>query len=224
MFTNLSPLKSAISLFFLPLSPLSFPNQPLSDLNWYSLLFLIYCSTGKHHFEGFSKSLLNLFYNNTQITKHKYLFSILFLLGSIWHPTTFFRELGPFSAPLMPLSSKLVNLFSTLAGFSSITSPSPQFSSVAQSCLTLCNPMVCSTPRLPCPSPTPRACSNSGPSGQWCHPTISHPLSSPCLTAFNPSPHQGLFQWGSSSHHVAKMLEFQLQHQSFQWIFRTDFL
>ena len=50
----------------------------------------------------------------------------------------------------------------------------------------------------------------------------SHPLSSPSPT-FNLSQHQGLFQWVNSSHQVAKVLEFQLQHQSFQWIFRTDF-
>ena len=52
----------------------------------------------------------------------------------------------------------------------------------------------------------------------------SHPLLYPSSPAFNPSQHQGLFQWVSSSHQVAKVLEFQLQHQSFQWIFRTDFL
>ena len=52
----------------------------------------------------------------------------------------------------------------------------------------------------------------------------SHLLSSPSLSIFNLSKHQGLFQWVSSSHHVAKLLEFQLQHQSFQLIFRTDFL
>ena len=52
----------------------------------------------------------------------------------------------------------------------------------------------------------------------------SHPLSSPSPPAFNLSQHQGLFQWISSSHQVAKVLEFQLQQQSFQWIFRTDFL
>ena len=52
----------------------------------------------------------------------------------------------------------------------------------------------------------------------------SHPLSSPSPPAFNLSQHQGLFKWVSSSHQVAKVLEFQLQHQSFQWIFRTDFL
>ena len=60
----------------------------------------------------------------------------------------------------------------------------------------------------------------------WVSDTIqpSHPLLSPSPPAFNLSQHQGLFKWVSSSHQVAKELEFQLQHQSFQWIFRTDFL
>ena len=52
----------------------------------------------------------------------------------------------------------------------------------------------------------------------------SHPLSSPSPPAFSLSQHQGLFKWVSSSHQVAKVLEFQLQHQSFQWTFRSDFL
>ena len=52
----------------------------------------------------------------------------------------------------------------------------------------------------------------------------SHPLSSPSPPAFNLSQHQGLFKRVSSLHQVAKVLEFQLQHQSFQWIFRTEFL
>ena len=52
----------------------------------------------------------------------------------------------------------------------------------------------------------------------------SHPLSSPSPPALNPSPHQGFFQWVNSSHEVAKVLEFQLQHQSFQWTPRTDLL
>ena len=52
----------------------------------------------------------------------------------------------------------------------------------------------------------------------------SHALSPPSLSALNLSQHQGLFQWVSSSHQVAKVLEFQLQHQSFQWIFSVDFL
>ena len=74
--------------------------------------------------------------------------------------------------------------------------------------------------RLPRPSPTPRACWNSCPTS--CDAIQqTHPLSS-TSPAFNLSQHQGLFKWVSSSHHVAKVLEFQ--HQFFQWIFRTDFL
>ena len=75
--------------------------------------------------------------------------------------------------------------------------------------------------RLPCPSPTLGDCSNSCPLSQWRHPTI-YPLSSPSSPTFNLSQHQGLFKWLNSSHQVAKVLE--LQHQSFQWIFRADFL
>ena len=76
--------------------------------------------------------------------------------------------------------------------------------------------------RLPCPSPTPRACSDLRPSSQWCHPTISSSVV-PFPPAFNLSQHQGLFKWVSSLHQVAKVLEFQLQHQSFQWLFKIDF-
>ena len=77
--------------------------------------------------------------------------------------------------------------------------------------------------RPPCPSPTPGVHSDSRPSSQWCHPAISSsvvPISS-CPQSFQ---HQGLFQWVSSLHQVAKVLEFQLQHQSYQWTLRTDFL
>ena len=52
----------------------------------------------------------------------------------------------------------------------------------------------------------------------------SHPLSSTPPPTFNLPQHQGLFQWVSSSHQVAKVLEFHLQHQSLQWLFRIDFL
>ena len=75
---------------------------------------------------------------------------------------------------------------------------------------------------LPCPSPNHRAYSNSCPLHQWCHAAISSsdgPYSH--LQFFE---HQGLFHWVISSHEVAKVLELELQHQSFQWIFRTDFL
>ena len=77
--------------------------------------------------------------------------------------------------------------------------------------------------RPPCPLPTPGVYSNSFHRvGDAIQP--SHPLLSPFPPVFNLSQHQGLFQWVSSSYHVAKVLELQLQHQSFQWIFRTDFL
>ena len=98
-----------------------------------------------------------------------------------------------------------------------------QLSSVTQLCVTLCWSHGLQHARLPCPSPTPWAYSNSCPSSQWCHPTISSsvvPFSS-CLQSF---PASGSFPWVNSSHQVAKVLEFQPQHQSFQWIFRTDFL
>ena len=98
-----------------------------------------------------------------------------------------------------------------------------QFRSVTQSCLTLCDPMDCSKPgflhhhQLQEPTQTHIHCISDA-----IQP--SHPLSSPSLPTFSLSQHQGLFQWVSSSRQIAKVLEFQLQHQSFQWIFRTDFL
>ena len=98
-----------------------------------------------------------------------------------------------------------------------------QFSSVAQSCLTLCSPKDCSTPGLPVHHQLPKlAQTHVHRVGDTIQP--SHPLFSPSPPTFNLSQHQGLFQWVSSSHQVAKVLEFQLQHQSFQWIFRTDLL
>ena len=77
--------------------------------------------------------------------------------------------------------------------------------------------------RLPCPSLSPGVCSTHV---HWVGDAIqpSCPLSSPSPPVFNLSLHQDLFQWVSSSHQVAKVLEFQLQYQSFQWIFRVDFL
>ena len=77
--------------------------------------------------------------------------------------------------------------------------------------------------RPPCPSPTPRVYSNSCPSSGWCHPAVSSsaiPFSS-CPQSL---PASGSFQWVNSLHQVPKVLEFQLQHQSFQWTPRTDLL
>ena len=100
---------------------------------------------------------------------------------------------------------------------------SVQFSSVTQSCPTFCNPMDCSTPGFPVHHQLLEVTQTYV---HWVSDAIqpSHPLLSPFPPAFNFSQHQGLFQRVGSSHQVAKVLEFQLQHQSFQWIFRADFL
>ena len=91
------------------------------------------------------------------------------------------------------------------------------------SCVQLCNPMDCSTPGFPVHHHLPElAQTHVHRVGDGIQP--SHPLLSPSPPAFNHPQHQGLFQWVSSSKQVAKVLELHLQHQSFQWIFRTDFL
>ena len=98
-----------------------------------------------------------------------------------------------------------------------------EFSSVPQLCPALCNSMDCSTPGLPVHQQLPEFTqTHVHPVGNAIQP--SHPLSSLSPPTFNLSQHQGLFKWASSSHQVAEVLEFQLQHQSFQWTFITDFL
>ena len=91
---------------------------------------------------------------------------------------------------------------------------SVQFSSVAQSCLALCDPMNHSTPGLPVHHQLPESTQTHG---YWVSDAMqpSHPLLSPSPPAFSLSQHLGLFQWVSSSHQVAKILEFQLQFLSF---------
>ena len=92
-----------------------------------------------------------------------------------------------------------------------------------QLCPTLWNPMDCSMPGLPVHH---QLLEFTQTHIHWVGDAIqpSYPLSSPCPPAFNLSQHQGLFKWVSSLHQVAKVLEFQLQPQSFQWTPRTDFL
>ena len=118
--------------------------------------------------------------------------------------------------------------WSSKSSYSSLLAPTPKIlkdccCSVTKSCSTLCDPMNSSTSgflvlHYLLEFVQTHVC--------WVSDAIqpSHPLSSPSLPAFNLSHHQGLFQWVSSSHQVTKVLEFQLQHQSFRWIFRTDFL
>ena len=97
------------------------------------------------------------------------------------------------------------------------------FSSVTRSCPTLGDPMDCSMASLPVHHQLLELTQTHV---HWVSDAIqpSHPLSSPSPPALNLSQHQGLFKTVSSLHQVAKVLEFQLQHHSFQWIFRTDCL
>ena len=136
---------------------------------------------------------------------------------SVWHwKSQWFSREGP--SPVLPhcvCNNHYCFQFPLLL-------PVVQFSSVAQLCPTLCNPMNCSMPGLPVHHQLPdftqthvhRVSDAIQP---------SHSLSSPFPPAPNPSKHQSLFQWVNSLLEVPKVLEFQLQHQSFQWIFRTGF-
>ena len=94
--------------------------------------------------------------------------------------------------------------------------------SVAKSCITLCDPMNYSTPGSPVLLHLPEFAQIHV---HWIGDAIqpSHALLPPSPCVLNLSQHQGLFQSVSSLHQVAKVLEFQLQHQPFQWIFRVDF-
>ena len=108
-----------------------------------------------------------------------------------------------------------IQIYDILLSFSSV-----QFSSVTQLCPTLCDCINCSMPGFPVHHQLPKLAQTHV---HWFGEAIqpSHPLLSPSPPAFNLAQHQGLFQWVSSLHQVAKVME--LQQQSFQWIFRTDF-
>ena len=103
--------------------------------------------------------------------------------------------------------------------FNFFSSAVPSHSVISSSC----NPMDCSTPGFHVHHQLPELAQTHV---HWVSDAIqpSYPLSSPSPPAFHLSQHQGLFQWVSSSHQVAKVLEFQLQHQSFRWTPKTDLL
>ena len=125
--------------------------------------------------------------------------------------------------PFKSLTIQSTNQLHALYSLPCIQIGSVQFSSVAQSCPTLCDPMKRSTPGLPVHHQLPESTQTHV---HWVVDAIqpSHPLLSPSLPALNLSQHQGLFKWVSSLHQVAKVLEFQLQHHSFQRTPRTDLL
>ena len=135
---------------------------------------------------------------------------------------------SPFTVILESKKKKSVTTFMfspichEITGLNTMIFSSVQFSSVAQLYLTLCDHMDCSMPGIPVHHQLPEFTQTHV---HWVIDANepSHPLSSPSPPTFNLS-HQGLFKWVSSSYQVAKVLKFQIQSQSFQWIFRTDLL
>ena len=145
--------------------------------------------------------------------------------GPLNHPIILNPDEDPWSSPgpTAGITSLPFCSFSQSPNTGPINWSSVQFTSVVRLCSTLCDPMDCSMPGLPVHHQLPEFTQTHV---HWVSDAIhsSHPLSSPSSSAFNLSQRQGLFKWVSSSYQVAKILEFQLQHQSFQWIFRTDLL
>ena len=128
----------------------------------------------------------------------------------------------PRNKPTSLMSPALAGVFfTTKEPREALKLTSVQFSSVAQSCLTLYDPMNRSTPGLPVYHQLPESTQTHV---QWMGDAIqpSHPLMSPSPPAHKLSQYQGLFKWVSPLHQVTKVLEFQIQHQSFQRTPRTD--
>ena len=145
-------------------------------------------------------------------------------LAGVFYPSCVFESKIPFSySPLETICFSYREWSSTLRKYKITKTTKNNFSSVTQSCPTLCDPMDCSTPGFPVHHQLPElAQTHVHHISDAIQP--SHPLSSPSPPAFNLSQRQRLFQWVSSLNQVAKVLEFQLQHQSFQWTPRTDLL
>ena len=126
------------------------------------------------------------------------------------------------SVSFWPLANTLLLSLSLSFFFFFLIEVSVQFSSGTLLCLTLCDHVNRGTPGLPVHHQLPECTQTHV---HWVGDAIqpSHPLSSPS-PVLNLLPHQDLFKWVSSWHQVAKVLEFQLQHHSFQWTPRTDLL
>ena len=138
-------------------------------------------------------------------------------------PTSATFKLFTFNVLNLSLSSYNWRALRPCSGFGFDLRECHQFSSVAQWCLTLCEPMDCSMLGFPVHHQLPELNSNSCSSSQWCHQTISSSVI-PFFSCLHSFPALEFFPMSQLLHQVAIVLEFQLQHQSFQWIFRTDFL
>ena len=171
-----------------------------------------------------TESDIHIFYFVTSSYTPKYIPMLIFFLNfCLFYFIPFFTHLslGPGDPDSVP-SSVPVDISVIYISVSG-----PLFShccySVAKSCPILCDPTDCSMPGFPVLHHLPKLAQTHV---HWVSDVIqpSHLLLSPSPPALNLSQHQGLFQWVSSSHQVAKVLDLQLQHQFFQWIFKTDFL
>ena len=145
------------------------------------------------------------------------------MLLRIWISWTFIHCFNVYIKWKLIQAQKTLN--SEFSWISKYSKYSQLISSVSQSCWTLCDPMNRSTPGLPVHHQLPEFTQTHVHQviSWWCHPAISFSVI-PFSSCPQSLPHQGLFQWVNSLHEVAKVLEFQLQHQSFQWTPRTDLL
>ena len=163
---------------------------------WYAFSFII--TNTEHHFKLLESNALGSFYVKIIVFKNFYLKKFLWLFFEV-------------NYLLISQSSKItiLKIKTSSKTFSLPLWSSVQFSSVAQLCPTLCDPMNCSTPGLSVHHQLPEFTQIHV---HWVGDAIqpSHPLSSPSPPAPNPSQLQSLFQWVNSSHEVAKVLEFQL--------------
>ena len=142
---------------------------------------------------------------------------VLYCMYSPFTKITYVLSFPPTS--LKQFLRAIVSAASQAAVISSV-----QINSVPQLCLNLCDDaMDCSMPGFPVHHQLLELTQTNV---HWVSDAIqpSQLLSSSSPPFFNISQHQSLFKWVSSSHQVAKVLEFQLHHQSFQWIFRINFL
>ena len=157
------------------------------------------------------------------LTKVKYMYSTRKKSTGKYQtgPRHIYSSQSPFLVTQFMVCHQIVNHY--MMGRETVPRSSVLLSSVTQSCLILCDPMDCSMPGLPIHCQLPEFTQTHA---HWVGDAIqlSHPLFSPSPLALNLSQHQGLFQWVSSQHQVAKVLVSQLQHQSFQWIPRIDLL
>ena len=147
------------------------------------------------------------------------------MVSHVFHPGALFsdwRLLGS-NFPLIPALSagQSFQLGNSILWIPALGVPFNPVQSLSR--VWLCNPTDCSTPGLPVHHQHPELTQNHV---HWVSDAIqpSLPLSSSSPPASNPSQHQGLFKWVSSLHQAVKVLKFQLQHQSFQWILRIDLL